>query len=146
MKVYVHFVDGFFLAHVNKMQIGGHDDLGVAIRQVGFDPKVADVIELDFFLVVFNNKMFGNKSWSILVDVGSLDYLMVVVFLGLLVGMEVLRMGERVSIHRLSVEFYVLWWPGHSVGGRRFQSRWSTDLDTIIRCFGRTTSAPQFSW
>ena len=59
---FVHFIDGFFLAHVYKMQIGGHDDLGVAIGQVGFDPKVADVIELDFFLVVFNNKMFGNKS------------------------------------------------------------------------------------
>lgn len=100
-KSYIHFVVGFPFAHVDKVQVSSQKDLRAGIIEISFNSEMADVIKLDFFFVVFYNEMLRHKPGSKLINARSLHNLVIVILLGLLIGMEVLSVSERVSVDGL---------------------------------------------
>lgn len=60
--MYIHFVNQLLRAHVHEMKICDQDNLGIWIIEPCLDSEVTNIIELNFFLVVFDQEAFGNKA------------------------------------------------------------------------------------
>jgi hypothetical protein len=106
---------------------------------------MTNIIQLNLFLIIFDYKMLGNKSRCKLINIRGFNYLMIVIFFRLLIGMEVLCMCKRMCINRLHIKNTILLKVGHLVADRLSRWKWNKDLDTTIRYFWKIQDVLQFN-
>ncbi len=86
---------------VVKHEIDLQDELLFFLGYFGLNPKMHDIVELHFLLVVSEEECPGHEGRSLWVYECLLDDLRVAKQAFLLVVVIVLSMGERISIHSL---------------------------------------------
>ena len=62
---------------------------------------MANVVHFHFFFIIFDDEAFRNKLGIGLINARCFYDLVVIELFGLLIGMKVFGVGERVRIHRL---------------------------------------------
>lgn len=68
MHAYIHLVQWLLVAHVDEHQTGGHEEFRPGVAQARLNAEMADVVDLNFFFVVFHDEAFGNEAGVGIVD------------------------------------------------------------------------------
>ena len=88
-----------FLPNIAKVEVCFHNQVAVLdLSEVPLDPEVANVVELNLFFIVFHQENFRKKLGFPLLDQRRFDDLLIIFHL-FCRGMEMLCVGERVSIN-----------------------------------------------